>query len=95
MTCGATTGAHPQTNLQRIFWNHLKVFGSTLGSRDEFRQVLNFMKTSRAKPVIDKIFPLEDAARAQQRLEAGQQFGKIVLRMDNRTQANSETHRRH
>ena len=82
VTCGATTGATPQTNLQRIFWNDLKVFGSTLGTRQEFRQVLEFMSLSGAKPVIDQIFPLKDAALAQTRLEQGKQFGKIVLTMD-------------
>ncbi len=83
VTCGATTGVHPQTDLRRIFWNNLKVFGSSLGTRDEFRQVLNFMKTTRTKPIIDQVFPLKDAAAAQGRLEEGKQFGKIVLRMDN------------
>jgi NADPH:quinone reductase-like Zn-dependent oxidoreductase len=41
------------------------------------------MEVTRAKPVLDKIYPLRDAAKAQQRLEAGKQFGKIVLRIDN------------
>jgi NADPH:quinone reductase-like Zn-dependent oxidoreductase len=82
VTCGAPAGAKPQTNLQRIFWNHLKVFGSTLGTRDEFCQVLNFLDVSRTKPVIDKIFPLQEAAMAQRRMEEGKQFGKIVLTMD-------------
>jgi len=82
VTCGASAGSEPKTNLQRIFWNHLKIFGSTLGSRQEFHQVLKFMEVARAKPVLDEIFPLRDAAKAQQRLEAGKQFGKIVLRMD-------------
>ncbi len=82
VTCGASAGCEPKTNLQRIFWNHLKVFGSTLGSRQEFCQVLKWLEVARAKPVLDKIFSLRDAAKAQQRLEAGKQFGKIVLRMD-------------
>ena len=82
VTCGACAGSEPKTNLQRIFWNHLKVFGSSLGSRQEFHQVLKFFAVTRAKPVLDIIYPLRDAAKAQQRLEAGQQFGKIVLRMD-------------
>jgi len=83
VTCGTSAGSEPKTNLQRIFWNHLKVFGSSLGSRQEFYQVLKFIEVARAKPVLDKIFPLRDADKAQQRMEAGQQFGKIVLRMDN------------
>jgi NADPH:quinone reductase-like Zn-dependent oxidoreductase len=81
VTCGATTGATPPTNIQRIFWNHLKIFGSTLGDRAEFNEVLSFMAASRTKPIIDQVFPLRDAAMAQQRMEQGKQFGKIVLRM--------------
>jgi NADPH:quinone reductase-like Zn-dependent oxidoreductase len=79
-TCGATAGANPQTDLQRIFWNNLKIFGSMLGSRAEFKRALEFMAAS--KPIIDHVFPLQDAAAAQQRLEQGMQFGNIVLRMD-------------
>jgi NADPH:quinone reductase-like Zn-dependent oxidoreductase len=59
----------------------LKIYGSTLGSRDEFRQLLSFLNASQIRPVIDTIFPLKDAAAAQQRMEEGKQFGKIVLRI--------------
>jgi NADPH:quinone reductase-like Zn-dependent oxidoreductase len=79
VTCGATAGANPGTDIQRIFWNHLKIFGSTLGSRAEFKAVLDFVAASHARPVIDQIFPLADAALAQKRMEEGKQFGKIVL----------------
>jgi NADPH:quinone reductase-like Zn-dependent oxidoreductase len=82
VTCGATAGANPATDIQRIFWNHLKIFGSTLGSRAEFKAVLDFVAASRTRPVIDRIFPLADAALAQKRMEEGKQFGKIVLRID-------------
>ena len=82
VTCGATAGANPPTDMRRIFWNNLKIFGSTLGDRAEFREVLNFMEASRTKPVVDQVFPLRDAAAAQKRLEEGRQFGKILLRMD-------------
>jgi NADPH:quinone reductase-like Zn-dependent oxidoreductase len=82
VTCGATAGAHPPTDIQRIFWNNLKIFGSTLGDRAEFTEVLNFMAASCTQPVIDRVFSLRDAATAQNRLEQGKQFGKIVLRMD-------------
>ncbi|MGH7784758.1 MAG: zinc-binding dehydrogenase, partial [Candidatus Binatia bacterium] len=82
VTCGGLAGANPQTDLRRIFWNHLRIFGSTYGSREEFRQVLTFIETSRTKPVIDQVFALKDAAEAQQRLEERKQFGKIILRMD-------------
>jgi len=82
VTCGATDGATPATDLRRIFWNNLKIYGSTLGDRAEFRELLNFMEASRTKPVIDQVFPLRDAAAAQKRMEEGKQFGKIVLSID-------------
>lgn len=81
VTCGATTGAFPKTDIRRIFWNHLSIFGSTLGSRQEFCQLLRFFDTSGIKPIIDRVFPLKEAAAAQQRLEEGKQFGKIILRI--------------
>ncbi|HTN69711.1 MAG TPA: zinc-binding dehydrogenase [Methylomirabilota bacterium] len=81
VTCGAMAGANPPTDVRRIFWNDLKIFGSSLGNREELRQVLSFIETSRAKPTIDQVFPLRDAATAQQRMESGEHFGKIVLRM--------------
>ena len=81
VTCGATAGANPPTDIRRIFWNHLKIFGSTLGSRGEFRQLVGFMQISGVRPIIDQIFPLKEAAAAQRRLEEGKQFGKIVLQI--------------
>ena len=79
VTCGATAGANPPTDIRRIFWNHLSVFGSTLGSREEFEQVLRFVEAAKVKPVIDESFPLAEARAAQAKLEAGRQFGKVVL----------------
>jgi NADPH:quinone reductase-like Zn-dependent oxidoreductase len=81
VTCGATAGGNPQTDLTAIASKHLKIFGSTLGSRDEFRQLLSFMNVSQIRPVIDRIFPLRQAAGAQRRMEEGKQFGKIVLQI--------------
>jgi NADPH:quinone reductase-like Zn-dependent oxidoreductase len=83
VTCGAIDGSYPQTDIRRIFWNNLKVFGSTLGTREEFAQVLKFMETTRTKPIIDQMFPLKEAAAAHKRMEEGKQFGKIVLGVDN------------
>jgi NADPH:quinone reductase-like Zn-dependent oxidoreductase len=82
VTCGATAGASPSTDIRRVFWNHLKIFGSTLGSREEFRQLLSFMRTSQMRPIIDQIFSLREAPAAHRRLEEGKQFGKIVLQID-------------
>lgn len=82
VSCGAVAGPNPQTDVRRIFWNHLRVFGSTIGSRGEFKQLLNLLERSTIKPVIDQILPLNEAGLAHRRLEEGKQFGKIVLRQD-------------
>jgi NADPH:quinone reductase-like Zn-dependent oxidoreductase len=79
VTCGATAGPRPQTDLQRIFWHQLTVFGSTMGNRREFGEMLNFVRRRALKPVIDQVFPLAEGPKAMARLEEGQQFGKIVL----------------
>ena len=82
VTCGAAAGSHSQTDVRRIFWNHLKIFGATLGSREEFQQMLNFVEATGVKPSIDRIFPLSEAAAAHQYMEERKPFGKVVLRID-------------
>jgi zinc-binding alcohol dehydrogenase/oxidoreductase len=82
VTCGTSADANPQTDIRPIFWDYLKVFGSTLGTREDFRRVLNFLSRSRTKPLIDQVFSLKDAGQAQQRLTEGKHLGKIILRMD-------------
>ena len=81
VTCGATAGGQPDDDLAAIFSKHLKIYGSTLGSREEFRQLLSFMSVKKIEPVVDSVFPLKEAAAAQERLEAAKQFGKIVLQI--------------
>jgi NADPH:quinone reductase-like Zn-dependent oxidoreductase len=79
--CGATTGPNPPANLHRIWWKQLTVFGSTMGSQADFEAVYELVVSGRAAPVVDAVFPLADAAAAHERLEAGEQLGKIVLRI--------------
>ena len=79
--CGATTGPNPPANLHRIWWKQLTVFGSTMGSQADFEAVYELVKSGRAVPVVDEVFALSEAAAAHQRLEAGDQLGKIVLRI--------------
>ena len=81
VTCGATAGGEPIDDIAAICAKELKIYGSTLGSREEFHQVIDFLNAAQIKPVIDSIFPLEDAAGAQLHLENAHQFGKIILRI--------------
>jgi len=79
--CGATTGPNPPANLHRIWWKQLTVFGSTMGSQADFEAVYELVKSGRAVPVVDEVFALSEAAAAHERLEAGDQLGKIILRI--------------
>jgi len=79
--CGATTGPNPPANLHRIWWKQLTVFGSTMCSQADFEAAFELVKSGRAVPVVDAVFPLSEAAAAHERLEAGEQLGKIVLRI--------------
>jgi NADPH:quinone reductase-like Zn-dependent oxidoreductase len=79
--CGATTGPNPPANLHRIWWKQLTVHGSTMGTRTDFEAVLDLVLSGRAKPVIDSVYPLSEARAAHERLESGQQLGKVVLRI--------------
>jgi NADPH:quinone reductase-like Zn-dependent oxidoreductase len=79
--CGATTGPNPPANLHRLWWKQLTVFGSTMGSKEDFEAVYELVTSGRAAPVVDTVFPLAEAASAHARLEAGEQLGKIVLRI--------------
>ena len=82
LTCGAVGGPRPTTDLRRIFWNNLKIFGATQSTREEFRQLCRFFECCKAKPVIDTVYPLEQASRAHRRMEDRGHFGKIILRMN-------------
>lgn len=79
--CGATTGPNPPAQLHRIWWKQLSIYGSTMGTRADFEGAYELVASGRARPVIDTVLPLAEARAAHERLEAGEQFGKIVLRI--------------
>ena len=79
LTCGATTGATPQTDLRHIFYRQLQIIGSTMGSPKEFRDVMNCIFRGQLRPIIDRVLPLTEAGRAHELIEAREVFGKIVL----------------
>jgi zinc-binding alcohol dehydrogenase/oxidoreductase len=81
VVCGATTGPNPPAQLHRVWWKQLDVLGSTMGTRADFEAVLELVLSGRARPVVDAVFPLAQARAAHERLEAGEQLGKIVLRI--------------
>ena len=77
--CGATTGPNPPAQLHRIWWKQLSILGSTMGTGADFAAVYELVASGRARPVVDRVFPLEEIRAAHERLEAGEQLGKIVL----------------
>ena len=82
VTCGAAGGGNPKTDLRRVFWNHLKIFAAGSPAREEFRRVWDFFDGTGRRPLIDRVFPLREAQAAHQRLQRGEQVGKIILRID-------------
>ncbi|MEX2217800.1 MAG: zinc-binding dehydrogenase [Phycisphaerales bacterium] len=80
VTPGATSGPDATTDLARIFWNQLRILGSTMGSNEEFREIARLFRAGAIDAVVDQVFDARDAVKAYERLEAGEQFGKIVLR---------------
>ena len=79
VVCGATTGPNPKAALHRVWWKQLTILGSTMGTKADFEAVYDLVATGRAKPVVDSVFPLAEARAAHERLESGEQFGKVVL----------------
>ena len=77
---GSTLGPAQNVEIRRIFWKQLNVLGSTMGPPSDFAAMLT-LYASGIRPVIDKVFPLEQAGDAHIRMEAGDQFGKIVLKI--------------
>jgi NADPH:quinone reductase-like Zn-dependent oxidoreductase len=82
VTCGATTGDDPSADLRRLFIRQLQVFGSTLGTRAEFADMVAFIAEKSLTPHIDETFSLADIHAAMDLLESGRQFGKIGLTID-------------
>jgi len=76
---GSTLGAVPDMVLRRIFWKHLDVRGSTMGTPADFAAMLRLFDEGQLRPAIDRVYPLAEAGAAQARLEEAAQFGKIVL----------------
>ena len=81
VVCGATSGPNPPAQLHRFWWKQLDVLGSTMGTREDFLGAYDLVRSGRSRVHVDRVFPLTEIASAHQRLEAGEQLGKIVLVM--------------
>lgn len=79
LTVGNTGGPKFEIDNRFIFGKHLTLLGSTMGTRADFDQVMGLVFEGRLRPVIDRVYPLDEVREAETRLERGEQFGKIVL----------------
>ncbi len=79
VTCGATTGYDAKCDIRYLFSRQLSLLGSYMGSKGELLEAFRFFVSGRLKPVVERTFPLADAAAAQKLMEERRHFGKIVL----------------
>lgn len=79
--CGVTTGANSEINLRALYWKQITVYGSTMGSRRDFIDMLEVVNAKKIKPLIDSVWPLEEIQSATSKLEEQRQFGKIVIQL--------------
>ncbi len=79
VVCGATSGHSPPARLYRLWWKQLSVLGSTMGMPADFEGAYELVRSGKARVHVDSTYPLAEAARAHERLESGEQFGKVVL----------------
>ena len=79
MICGATTGPTVSMDLRRLFWHQWSILGSTLGNRREYAEIVRLAGEGKLWPVVDRVVPLDEAVSAFERLDRGEQVGKLVI----------------
>ncbi len=82
VTCGATTGSNPTTEIRLIFWKQIDILGSTMSNRREYHELLSLLRRGQLKSIIDKVFPLSEGKKALEYLNNQTQFGKVVLAIE-------------
>jgi NADPH:quinone reductase-like Zn-dependent oxidoreductase len=81
VTCGGTSGPMVTTDVRRLFWNQWSILGSTMGSEAEFQAIVAHFNAGRLRPPVDSVYPLADGREAFERMQNGEQFGKLVMRV--------------
>ncbi|HEX6731771.1 MAG TPA: zinc-binding dehydrogenase, partial [Pyrinomonadaceae bacterium] len=79
VTCGATSGYEARTDIRQVFYRHLTILGSFMGSKSELLEAMKFVETGKIRAVVDRVLPLAEAASAHELMEDRAQFGKLVL----------------
>ena len=80
VTCGATSGFDARTDLRQVFYRHLTLLGSFMGSKAELLEAMKFVRDGKIRGVVDRVLPLSEARQAHELIEDRAQFGKIVLK---------------
>jgi NADPH:quinone reductase-like Zn-dependent oxidoreductase len=83
VTCGATSGPMVETDVRRLFWNQWTIMGSTMGNDAEFDAIVSQLRQGRLLPSVDRVYPLNEARDAFERLQSAEQFGKVVIDLAN------------
>ena len=79
VTCGATSGFDARTDLRQVFYRHLTILGSFMGSKAELLEAMKFVRQGKIRGVVDRVLPLSEARQAHELIESRGQFGKVVL----------------
>jgi NADPH:quinone reductase-like Zn-dependent oxidoreductase len=81
VTCGATTGPMVTIDLRRLFWYQWSILGSTMGNAAEYQEVVRLLGAGELRPLVDRVFPFTEGRAAFERLERGEQLGKIAIQI--------------
>jgi len=79
VTCGATSGFDARTDLRHVFYRHLTILGSMMGSKADLLAAMQFIASGQIRAVVDRVLPLSEARKAHELMEDRAQFGKLVL----------------
>jgi NADPH:quinone reductase-like Zn-dependent oxidoreductase len=82
VSCGGTSGPMVVTDVRRLFWHQYHIMGSTMGTAEEFREIVRVLSQGRLRPRVDSVFPMDRARDAFERLRSGNQMGKVVVRVN-------------
>lgn len=77
---GRTAGTITDVPTRLLYWKQLSIFGSTMGTRDEFLSMIDFVESRKLKPVIDSVYPIDQVNQAFDRMRSKDHFGKLVIR---------------
>jgi NADPH:quinone reductase-like Zn-dependent oxidoreductase len=80
VTCGATSGYDAHTDLRQVFYRHLNILGSFMGSKAELLEAMKFVEQGKLRGVVDRVLPLSEARQAHELIENRTHFGKVVLK---------------